>query len=1137
MVSQMTPYLPCYDGFRVIPAHLLRELFRRHELHLIAVADGGESTSQLEWPRAYCRSVEIVRPAPAPGLLTRVAQLRRGVPDVLAAPVRAALDRLQPEVLHLEGPATAPLARLAGPGTRVVLSAHDALSLRYHEFSRFATSRRTAWWHAARAVMARWSERRWYRHADRVVVTSPTDAAALAHAVPADRLTVIPNGVDLDYFGGRPEPVPGRLVFTGNMSWPPNEDAAEYFSLEVLPRIRRELPAATFWIVGADPSPRVRLLAEAPGVHMTGRVPDLRTWVQSASVYVSPLRFGAGVKNKILEAMALGTPIVATPKSLTGTPLVDGEDLLVAGTADDLARATLRLLGDEGLRQALSVTARRRVEREYSWQAIMGRFEQCYAQPSVRPRAGVEASRATRDAAPQILYASYYGDLGGGELRLLDHVRHSRFGPEAFRALLFTDGDLRRRLGALGISVELVVPPARWPRRLGELAVLVKTLGVLRRQRPKLVVCNTYRDLLRAGVAAACLRIPVIWRSRSDTFPEIHRKPALRRRALLLFLRYGVARILSTTEYDRELILGHGIPADRAFTAPNGVDTGTFAAARGQRAAIRKEFEIGDGEFLVGFVARMVPQKGYLDLLQALRVVVHRAPHVRGLIVGDVFWKPGEFGGYKDAVLAAIQDLDLAGTVVLAGQRADVPAIMNAIDVFVSASRLEPFGTTVIEAMAAGRPVVATRTAGSAEAVEDNVTGLLTPIGDPAALAEAILSLVGDPARAARLGQAGLRRARERYELTRTIRMLDDQCAAVASRAGARLLPGQVSAPRLGAGTDDAWARTRQPRHLHLPGVDVVKLPNFIIAGAAKCGTSSLYQYLRQHPEVFLPDRKEPNFFVTDPGHRNRMPEAEYRALFAQVTTEKAVGEASVAYLYDPGAPEAIYRYLGGDTRIVIILRNPVHMAYSLWGHMVRAAGEKLPFLDAVRAEPDRLRDEEFMRTAVTWSFNYAYTDRARYAPQVERYINRFGRSRVRVYLFEEFFAEPGRWFADLCRFLGIADTFVPEFVVHNPTDEPRSMTLQDALQHRRPWKEPIKRLLPARTRIWLKSQIFRLNRTRRKAMAPLPPEQRRAVWTLLEADVARLERLLGRPLRTLWAPVEGPSRIGAPAATAAGLP
>ena len=162
------------------------------------------------------------------------------------------------------------------------------------------------------------------------------------------------------------------------MSWPPNEDAAEHFARDIMPAIRSRVPDASFWIVGADPSARVQGLAGIPAVHVTGTVADIRPWIWSAAVYASPLRFGLGVKNKILEAMACGAPIVATSRSLSGTPLIDGQHAMIADDDAEFSAAVVRLLSEPELRESLSRAARHKVEAEYSWQSIASSFEGLY---------------------------------------------------------------------------------------------------------------------------------------------------------------------------------------------------------------------------------------------------------------------------------------------------------------------------------------------------------------------------------------------------------------------------------------------------------------------------------------------------------------------------------------------------------------------------------------------------------------------------------------------------------------------------------------------------------------------------------------------------------------------------------------
>ena len=373
LVSEMIPSLPSHDGFRLIPANLIRNLFERHEIHLIALAPAGDSDEQSEWPRAYCKSVAIFRAER--GARTRIRGLTGGVDPALTRLVLDVTAKVRPDVLHLEGGGLAALLRSTAQRLPGILCVHDSKALRYREFAGYASGARARIRFELLSVVARAHERRWFGDANRIVVTSPSDAEALAGAVSANRIAVIPNGVDLEYFAYRREPEAGRIVFTGNMSWPPNEDAAEHFARDLMPAIRSRVPGATFWIVGAQPSPRVQNLSSVAGVHVTGTVEDIRPWISSAAVYASPLRFGLGVKNKILEAMATGAPMVATSRSLSGTPLVDGRHAMIADDDAKFSDAVVQLLADRALCDSLSREARRKVEAENSWSAVASRYE------------------------------------------------------------------------------------------------------------------------------------------------------------------------------------------------------------------------------------------------------------------------------------------------------------------------------------------------------------------------------------------------------------------------------------------------------------------------------------------------------------------------------------------------------------------------------------------------------------------------------------------------------------------------------------------------------------------------------------------------------------------------------------------
>ncbi|MGH7392428.1 MAG: glycosyltransferase [Candidatus Rokuibacteriota bacterium] len=208
-----------------------------------------------------------------------------------------------------------------------------------------------------------------------VVAVSDSDKAVF-QAFGARRVFTIPTAVDADYFrpGSGPSGGPA-LVFTGSMDWLPNEDAILFFADEILPRIATRVPDVTFTIVGRTPSPQlVRRLQDRPGITVTGRVDDIRPYVERAAVYVVPLRIGGGTRIKLYEAMAMGKAIVSTPVGAEGLPVRDGEHLVLADKADAFAEAVVELLFDADRRQRLQQAARRFVEGDCGWSTAAAAF-------------------------------------------------------------------------------------------------------------------------------------------------------------------------------------------------------------------------------------------------------------------------------------------------------------------------------------------------------------------------------------------------------------------------------------------------------------------------------------------------------------------------------------------------------------------------------------------------------------------------------------------------------------------------------------------------------------------------------------------------------------------------------------------
>lgn len=220
------------------------------------------------------------------------------------------------------------------------------------------------------------TELRYLRLADHVLTVSENDREVFARNIPPERITPIPTGVDTEYFTPRNPSENENLVFTGSMDWMPNEDGIIYFFSEILPRIRQTRPSIVFWVVGREPTKRVRsLLEKDPGIRITGRVEDIRPYISKAAVYVVPLRIGGGTRLKIFEAMAMGKAVVSTTIGAEGLPVTDGRDISITDTPEEFAASVIQLLDSPARRQQMGEHARKLVEENFGWLSVARLFE------------------------------------------------------------------------------------------------------------------------------------------------------------------------------------------------------------------------------------------------------------------------------------------------------------------------------------------------------------------------------------------------------------------------------------------------------------------------------------------------------------------------------------------------------------------------------------------------------------------------------------------------------------------------------------------------------------------------------------------------------------------------------------------
>jgi glycosyltransferase involved in cell wall biosynthesis len=183
------------------------------------------------------------------------------------------------------------------------------------------------------------------------------------------------TGVDTEFFSPRGPAAGKRLVFTGSMDWLPNEDAMTYFCRDILPLIRAQEPDVAVSIVGRAPTPAVTRLAEDAGIEVTGRVDDVRGYIEQAAAYIVPIRIGGGTRLKIFEAMAMGKAVVSTTVGAEGLPVTHGENVLIADDPTSFARDVVRLLRDPARRVQLERAARQLVVERYDWSAVAAQLD------------------------------------------------------------------------------------------------------------------------------------------------------------------------------------------------------------------------------------------------------------------------------------------------------------------------------------------------------------------------------------------------------------------------------------------------------------------------------------------------------------------------------------------------------------------------------------------------------------------------------------------------------------------------------------------------------------------------------------------------------------------------------------------
>lgn len=380
----IAPYVP--SRIRVRSFQLIRELGKRHHVHVLALGEVGRAKVRGAEDLSGMVDDLIVTPhSKLRGLAQSLVALPTPTPMCAAFCWSPAMKRMitdavrgtRFDVVHIEHLRAAHFATACGD-LPIVFDSVDCLT---GLFGQMAHAKKNP---IGKLVMLEetWKLRRYEPRAlagfDRVIITSDTERDELTALNTALRIDVVANGVDTDYFAPRGgTKFPHRLVFSGKMGYHPNAQAALWFAQNVFGALKRKYADAEFVIVGSNPPPEVKKLGKVPGITVTGYVDDIRPHLDSSSVAVVPMQVAVGIQNKILEAMAMGLPVVATP--IATRALHEGcPGVVEAASTEDMIAEVSKLLDNPGLAEQIGRDGREEVGRNSSWRSSVDGLELIY---------------------------------------------------------------------------------------------------------------------------------------------------------------------------------------------------------------------------------------------------------------------------------------------------------------------------------------------------------------------------------------------------------------------------------------------------------------------------------------------------------------------------------------------------------------------------------------------------------------------------------------------------------------------------------------------------------------------------------------------------------------------------------------
>lgn len=389
-ILMLTPYLPypLHSGGQIRTYNLLKQLSQKHEVTLFALIKEESERQFVPELEKYCSSVRVFRRSKNPFTVRNILKtavssypflvIRNYVPEVRRA-LGKELAKKQYDLIHAETFYMMP--HLPKTVTPILLVEQTIEYLGYESYASRAPFYLRSLLNLDIAKIKKW-ERYFWQYCTQLVVMSEEDKYFIASQIGQERkIEVVENGVDTEWFAEkkRQEPNDLTVLSVGTFKWLPNIEAVTFLVEEVWPIVKKSLPTAKLWIVGAAPTQKILQYSQKDAsITVTGNIPDIRDAFMQSHVLAAPVFSGKGTRYKILEALATGTPVVATETAVEGIGVISGKEVVTSNSAEGMAELLIELLTSHHKRRKLAENGKRYVSRHFDWQSISKKLDIIY---------------------------------------------------------------------------------------------------------------------------------------------------------------------------------------------------------------------------------------------------------------------------------------------------------------------------------------------------------------------------------------------------------------------------------------------------------------------------------------------------------------------------------------------------------------------------------------------------------------------------------------------------------------------------------------------------------------------------------------------------------------------------------------